>query len=366
MAGDQYAFLLPNMKGGGAERVALTLIVNFVQRGLSVDLLLMDAEGELLPLIPPQVRIIDLNAAKIRNVLRPLSKYLRHERPIGIQVSMWPLTIAGILARAMSRPSTRLIVSDHAALSRQYAGRGYFHRQFLKWSMRLLYRLADARVVVAADAANDISRLSGISRESFEVIYNPVPPPAAARDSAVEQLWGGLGPRILNVGRMNPQKNQKLLIAAFARVSRDTNARLMILGDGALRPELECQAAELGVADRVVMPGFKVDPTPFYRSADLFVLSSDYEGYPLVLIEAMQCGTSIVSTDCLSGPSEILNGGDFGRLTPCGDAARLAQAIADALLCPTEPAKLKTRARELSAGAADRYLELMTGSLETS
>ena len=360
MKSGRFAFLLPDMNGGGAERVALTLIDDFVRRGLSVDLLLMNAEGVLLPLIPPQVRVIDLNAARIRNVLRPLSKYLRREKPIGIQVSMWPLTVAGILARTISRTSTRVIVSDHAALSRQYAGRGFLHRQFLKWSMRLLYRHADARVVVAADAANDISRLSGIPRDSFEVIYNPVPPAVGVGDSAAEQLWGGDGHRILNVGRMNPQKNQSLLIDAFARLSRDTNARLMILGDGALRPALERRAAELGLAGRVVMPGFKVDPTPFYHSADLLVLSSDFEGYPLVLIEAMQCGTPIVSTDCLSGPSEILSGGEFGWLTPCGDAARLAEAMAAALVSPTDPGKLKTRANELSAGAADRYLELMS------
>jgi glycosyltransferase involved in cell wall biosynthesis len=356
----RFAFLLPDMRGGGAERVALTLMRDFVGRGYSVDLIVMRARGELLALLPVQVRVIDLNAQRVRNLVRPLSKYLRDERPVALQVSMWPLTIAGILARILSRSHTRLIVSDHAALSKEYAERGFFHRQFLKWSLRLFYPRADARVVVAKETARDLSQLSGLPADRFEVIYNPIAPPTPIKvDPAVDQLWGGDGHRILNVARMNPQKNQKLLIDAFARLTRQINARLMILGEGALRENLERQASELGVGDCVIMPGFRLDPTPFYRSADLFVLSSDFEGYPLVLMEAMQCGLSIVSTDCLSGPSEILNGGEFGWLTPCGDSERLTEGMLVALKSPMVPGKLKARAEELSAHAAENYLKVM-------
>ena len=361
MRSARLALLLPDMGGGGAERVALTLIRSFVARGHSVDLLLKNAHGDLLRFLPEGVRVLDLEASRVRNVVRPLARYLRQERPDAIQVSMWPLTVAAIIARKLSGTRTRLIVSDHAALSRQYAGRGLVHRQLLKWTIRLFYPWADARVVVAADAGRDLALLSGLPLGAFEVIYNPVDPVRRqAPDPEVERLWGGPGSRILNVGRLAAQKNQRLLLDAFARLAAGREARLLILGEGQLRGQLERRAAELGIADRVAMPGFRIDPQPFYESADLFVLSSDFEGYPLVLIEALQCGLPIVSTDCPTGPSEILAGGEAGRLVPCGDAAGLAEAMAAELQSTREPEVLKARAAELSRDAAERYLELMT------
>lgn len=360
MARRRLAFLLPDMGGGGAERVALTLIRHFLAKGYSVDLLLMRASGELLPLVPPQVNVTDLGAKRIRDVVHPVANYLADAKPAAMQVSMWPLTVSGIVARMLSRSDTRIIVSDHAALSQQYADRGFWHRKMLKWSMRLFYPRADARVVVAAATAKDLSQLSGLPEGAFEVIHNPVEAPSDGPiDPEVEKMWGSARHRVLNVGRLNPQKNQQLLLESFARIAADRDARLIILGEGALRQQLEQRARELGISDRVIMPGFRLDPAPFYRSANLFVLSSDYEGYPLVLIEAMHCGLSVVSTDCPTGPVEVLNFGEFGGLAPCGDSSKLAETMIAGLDDPTDPSKLKTRAALLSANAADRYLELM-------
>ena len=122
------------------------------------------------------------------------------------------------------------------------------------------------------------------------------------------------------------QKNHALLLRAFALLERP-DARLMLLGNGELEPDLRRLAAELGIADRVIFAGFHPDPTPFYRTADLFVLSSDYEGFGNVIVEALACGTPVVSTDCPSGPAEILADGEFGALVPVGDAQALARAI---------------------------------------
>jgi len=364
MPSDRLAFLLPDMGGGGAERVALSLIKSFVARGYRVDLLLMSVRGELLPLLPAEVEIIDLGATRIRGVVRPLAKYLARARPAALHISMWPLTVAGVIAGLVSRSRTRIIVADHSALSKQYAGRGSAHRRFLRWSMRLLYPRADARVVVAVDTARDLSALSGLPLESFEVIHNPVDPPNSASPAPdIALLWSGTtGRRILSVGRMTAEKNQLLLLEAFAELAESSDVRLAILGDGALRGELEKRARKLGVADRVNMPGFVIDPAPYYRSANLFVLSSNFEGYPLVLIEAMRCGLPIVSTDCVSGPAEILGGGEFGRLAPCNDPDALAAAMQAELATPTDAKLLEARAEELSgAHTTARYLELMTG-----
>ena len=357
------AFLLTDMRGGGAERVALRLIEDFVRLGHKVDLVLMEAEGELMPLVPHGVRIVDLGAGRIRDVMLPLRRYLRRERPDALQISMWPLTIIGIAAHRLARSKARLLVSDHIALSKQYPS-GLVGSVLLPLSIRLFYPLADARIVVSARGADDLARLSGIARDRIEVIYNPVAEPPAGQSTtpAIESLWATGDKRILTVGSLKEQKNHALLIRAFALVARSRPAKLMIVGEGPLRGALEELARDEGVGNRVILPGFAADPWPYYASADLFVLSSDYEGFGLVLVEAMRSGLNPVSTDCEAGPREILCDGRLGRLVPCGDAEALAEAMLAGLDSPADVQALRARADEISGPAASaRYLELMTG-----
>jgi glycosyltransferase involved in cell wall biosynthesis len=356
------AFLLPDMRGGGAERVALKLIEDFVALGHRVDLVLMAAEGDLIPLLPPGVRVIDLGAARIRDVLLPLRRYLRREKPDAIQISMWPLTVIGILAHRLARSRARLVVSDHIMLSRQYA-LGRLGSKLLGLSIRLFYPMADARVVVSKQAGDDLARLSGIARDSIELIYNPVavPPAGSGTTAEIEKLWSTRDARILTVGSLKEQKNHQLLIRSFAQLLRSKPAKLMILGEGDQRGPLAALAEAEGVADKMLMPGFTADPWPFYSSADLFVLSSDYEGFGLVLVEAMRSGVPVVSTDCEAGPREILADGAYGRLVPCGDVEALAEAMRQALDNPSDAQALKARAEEISGPRSSaRYLELMT------
>ena len=358
------AFLLPDMRGGGAERVALRLMEDFVAAGHEVQLVLMEARGELMPLLPPEVRVFDLHARRIRNVIFPLRRYFREEQPDAIQVSMWPLTVMGVVAHRLSRSRARVVLSEHITLSKQYAYLGRIAWAQLRQSIRFFYPLADARIAVSRQAADDLARISGIPRETIDVVYNPVgaPPDDAAPGPDIEAFWGGAPARIITVGSLKEQKNHKLLISSFARLARTRPARLMILGEGELRGELEQLARDEGVAEHVVMPGFFADPWPFYLSANLFALSSDYEGYPLVLIEAMRAGLPIVSTDCERGPDEILAGGRFGALVPCGNAEAFAAAMARMLDDPTDAQILRDRAESLSGqDTSDRYLQLMTG-----
>ena len=358
------AFLLPNMRGGGAERVALRLMKDALAQGHAVDLLLMAAEGELMPLVPPGVRVIDLHAPRIRNVLAPLIRYFRRERPEGIQISMWPLTSIGVIAHRAAGSEAKVVVSEHIALSKQYGHFDAIRRGLLRQSIRRTYPMADARVAVSAQAADDLAAVSGIARSSITTIYNPVEQPdeTSLHDPAVERLWADSPARIITAGSLKAQKNQALLIEAFALVRRQRPAKLMILGEGELREELTALIAARGLGDDVVMPGFVLEPWPYYASADLFALSSDYEGFGLVLVEAMRCGLPVVSTDCEAGPREILVDGAYGRLVPTGDAAALATAMLDTLDAPSDPERQRRRAEEISgAGAVGQYLELMTG-----
>jgi len=354
------SFFLPDFVAGGAERVALTQIEWFLEHGCEIDLVLARATGELLELLPKEVAVFDLQAKRLRNTILPLVGYFRERRPDAMQAFMWPITCNAVIAHRLSGSSSRLILSDHTTMSLAHAHLGPVRRAVLRQSIRHLYPLADARISVSSDAADDLARLSGIDRQSLTVIYNPVPrPPKRIRPA--DDWWPANGARILTVGKLKRVKNHRLLLDAFARLAAKRDAQLMIVGNGALTDELMSQSAELGIADRLIMPGLALDPWPYYASADLFVLSSDHEGYPVVLIEALLSGVNVVSTDCRSGPREILDGGRFGRLVPVGDAESLAQAMGEALDRPIEGQSLKRRAAELCEGSLEAYREIMMG-----
>ncbi len=358
------AVLIPNMRGGGAERVALNLAGDFLAAGHMVDLVVMEATGELMPLLPPQVRVIDLGARRVRSAIRPLIGYLRSERPDAVQVSMWPLTVAAVIAHRLARSSSRLLLSEHVPLSRQYARWGRIHMMILRSSVGLFYPLADARVAVSERAADDLARVGGLDRATIEVIYNPIAPPPpldVAPGANIEAFWGpGDFKRILSVGSLISSKNYRLLIEAFAKLRQHVSAKLMIVGEGELRRDLQALAAQLHVADDVLLPGFQAEVWPFYDAADLFVLSSDYEGFGNVLVEALFRGLPVVSTDCESGPREILDGGAYGTLVPCNDRSALSDAMVAALGAPRDKQRLQARARSLSGeGNSGRYLDFM-------
>lgn len=350
---------------GGAERVALRLMRSFLDAGERVHLVLMQKTGELLGQVPADVEIFDLRAMRVRHAVRPLASYLKNYSPDAVQARMWPLTVAAIIARQLARSGARLVVSDHTVLSKQYP-KWTPAWVLLRLTTRLFYPRADVRLVVAQAVADDLAGLSGIGRDRFEVVRNPVedPPTNLRTTPVVEALWGKAAARLITVGILSNAKNHALLIRSFARVlERRPESKLMLVGEGPLKEELKGLSRELGVADQVIFAGFVADPWPYYASADLFVLSSDREGYPNVLVEALQAGIPVVSTDCGSGPVEILDGGHFGRLLAVGDEIALAEAMDEELRSPTPRGVLLKRAAELSGPtAAGRYLELLLGS----
>jgi len=276
--------------------------------------------------------------------------------------AMWPLTVIAPLMR-LTNYCGRIVVSEHNNLTVQYGKWGKIHRGTLRSSMAVSYRLADARVAVSSGVADDIARLSCVKRNRFNVIYNPVPPRGTPDDATltqIEAVWNvSPGARIVTVGSLKAQKNHSLLLQSCARLDHP-KARLMILGKGSGETTLRKLAADLGIAERVIFAGFHPDPTPFYQTADLFVLSSDYEGFGNVIVEALACGTPVISTDCPSGPAEILDDGKYGRLVPPRDPDSLAEAMQKALLASHDHALLMHRAGQFApVSAAKQYLDLL-------
>lgn len=354
--------LLPDLGAGGAERVALTLAREFVRRGVVVELVLCRAVGELLSEVPSEMRVIDLDAPRFRNLLMPLVAYLRAERPGAMLASMWPLSGIAAMAKALSRSGCRLVVAEHTNLSRSGTVRGLadvVHRRF----GRLLYAPADAIVTVSQGVRRDLLERTGVSPGAVSVIHNPVSPPrgAGAPDPAILDAWRRGDPAVIAVGALKEAKDHANLLHAFARLRGGRpGARLLILGEGPLRGDLKELAGAMGLGESLAMPGYVPDPYLYLERADLFVLSSSWEGLPTALIEALIAGVPVVSTDCPSGPSEILENGRYGRLVPVDDPQALAAAMAEALDASHDRDALRRRGAEFSVEqAADRYLALL-------
>ena len=350
--------VLPDLRPGGAERLHVDLALAWRNLGVTTTFVVRQRKGELLDQLPRTSSVIDLGARRVRNAFFPLVRYLKETPPDALIAAMWPLTVLAPLAAKFAGYKGRTIVSEHSPLSLAYAHKGQLHRLAMRLSQRAAYPLADARIAVSAGVAEDIARLSGLPSGAFTVIHNP-----AARgnvDLAAPRprlLGSSPGPVILSVAMFKPVKRHDLLLEAFARLPESLDARLCLIGDGAQRAELEQKALALGISDKVLMPGFIADLGPWYANADLFVLSSDYEGFGNVIVEALEYGVPVVSTDCPVGPREILAGGRFGKLVPPGDADELARAMILTLGEDADHTALRERARDFAlADIARRYL----------
>ncbi len=349
---------------GGAERMTVNLAGELARRGHVVDLVLVERTGPLLAEIPASVNVVDLGAKRARGAVRRLRRYLRAERPAALLSVAFQSNILAMTAMLGLRERPRTVLSVRNAYSATLAANPPLTRMLLKVATRLLYPRADWVVGIARGTAEDLRRHAGLSGERVRAIYNPVLAPEfdeLAAEPADPSIVGDRGaPVIVSAGRLTKQKDQATLIRAFAELARRRPARLLLLGEGELRPRLEALARELGVAERVSLPGALPNPFPYMREADLFVLSSAWEGFGNVLVEAMATGTAVISTDCPHGPREILEDGKWGALVPVGDPAKLAEAMERAL--DRGGIDARPRAREFTvARAADLYLDLMLG-----
>lgn len=391
------AFLLDNLSGGGAEKVILNLAAGFAGRGHHVDLLVCKVEGVLRNHIPAGVNLVPLkrvstlfgvaaaigadprggrdvlgvvfNRRKLPKAFRFIPAISRHLRrhQTSLLVSALPKSnINAMLAKRLSGVNTRVVVGAHIHLSAQdvdAASRGKDRIRALRTLMRRHYLHADAVVAVSQGVARDTRRYLGLPDAAVETIYNPV---AAREIAALSEEPAGHDwldhrdrPVVLGIGRFVPQKDFPLLLRAFAQLRRKRPVRLVLLGGDEAsadqvrhRKELEALATDLGIQEDLCMPGYKENPYPYFRRASVFALSSRFEGFGNVLVEALFCGCPVVSTDCPSGPAEILKDGEYGHLVPVGDERAMAEALGEAIDTPFDDRDLRARAEEFSVGSS--------------
>ena len=224
------------------------------------------------------------------------------------------------------------------------------------------YKFSDEIVAVSEGVADDLSKVIGIERGKIEVIYNPVVSKELIQKSnePVNHPWFlSDTPVILSVGNLRPQKNFGLLLKSFKSLLREEDAKLIIAGEGPQREYLEKQVQNLNLDDDVELPGYVENVYSYMSCADLFTLSSNREGLPTVLIEALACGCPVVSTDCPSGPREVLKNGKYGKLVPVGDSYQLTKAMKSSLANNHDTQKLMNVAKRYSTEKAyDNYESL--------
>jgi glycosyltransferase involved in cell wall biosynthesis len=373
-------------------RSFLQLANGFIDRGYRVELVLCRAVGPYLADINPAIEVVELEPesgvrARIRALfLSPgavgalllpvllarkpppvlpymfsLARHLEEARPDVLLAGKTHTNMLAIWGNRLASNSTRVVISERTSLSMEIRSAKKWRWRHVAALVGTLYPLADAITSVSEGVSDDLAETAGLARETITTIYNPVARPEIYEKANLQPdhpyFNAGGPPVVVAAGRLTEQKQFPVLLDAFARVRMQTDARLLILGEGRDRSSLQVKIQQLGLEPFVSMPGFSDNPYAHMAKAAVFVLSSAWEGLPGVLIEALVCGCPVVSCDCPSGPREILAGGKFGELVPVGDVDGLARAILTVLENPPDRQPLRSRGAEFSLEASvEKYL----------
>lgn len=356
------AIFIPSFRGGGAEKNAVLLANEITKMGYKVDLIVTSDEGPFANDVDSTVNIVNFDCVRVLSALIPLSRYLRQSPPRALLSFMKHANLISILAKLLSNTKTRLVISEQNSPS--HAGKWLDRYVLAPVISPLLYPLADAIVCVSDGVRRDLSKTVTVNEEKLLTIHNPVDLENIEQQAREELSDPWLDdPEIktlITTGRLVPQKDFYTLLRAVATIPKHLNWKLIVLGTGSLEHELKTLAAELGLEENIKWQGFVQNPFKWMARSDLFVMSSAWEGFGNVLIEAMACGTQVISTNCPSGPSEILEDGKWGTLVAVGDHTALAEAITHQL---TTPVFKNVRVRSAHFGSPivlENYLEVLS------
>lgn len=348
----KFLFYMPALAGGGAERVWAVLASAFARAGHEVIFAVDFDRPENRSFLDSRVRLVTLNPNHALAVLK-LAALIRRERPDATLSGIGAANLKHTVAALLAGRARRALISYH----------GFFPsepQRLSRWGNQLtplLTRITGRAVAVSDGLRNALVGDHGAEPRRTQRIHNPVDPLGAPEHLPREAL-AAREPLVLFVGRLVVDKDLPTLIAAFARVTHP-GARLDIVGDGPLRPELEAQVAAAGLAGRVSFRGYIADPAAAYRAARCLVLTSRFESFGNAVAEALAHGLPVVTT-AAAGPAEIIEQGRYGTIVPIGDADGVARALDAALADPGDPAPRQAKARQFSVdNAARAYLELI-------
>ncbi len=356
----------PSYGDGGVERMTVNLAHGFSDAGIRVDFIVPHQTAPYLSALQHKVNFITPPANTSQH-LHWLVRYLDSSHPDVLMPLKQQAAICAIKAKKQSRAETKIVVRTGTALASRFALRGTFFltRWFKSRKLKHYYQQADGHITVALGSRKELHELIQIPEEAITVIKNPVITPALLKlqHATIDHPWfaPSSAPLIMGMGGFRTQKDFSTLINAFARLRGSRPCRLLLAGKGRQRKRLLKLCHQLGIQDDVCFPGFIDNPYPWLKRADLFVLSSLWEGSPNVLTEALALGTPVVATDCISGPGEILQDGKYGELVPLGDPQTMSDAMARALDKPLSREQLAEAARDYTLEAStNSYIRAFT------
>jgi glycosyltransferase involved in cell wall biosynthesis len=357
MKNKKISILLSSFSSGGTERAMLNLGEAFADKGFNVEFLLAIKEGEFLEQAASRFRIVDLHLNRTYELPFKLLLYVTSNHPFILISNNWKHSLCACLARLFF-PFFKLIVVEHGSPTVYPSSKWIF-----TFVGSIFYRLTTKVVAVSSGVAKGIKQCTfGLSKKVI-VIYNAINPDGYKLIEPEKKTNIG-SYTVITVGRLVAEKNHNLLFEALAIAILQVDIKLIIIGVGPLEQILKDRAYSLGILDRIQFVGFHPRPHELLSKSDLFVLSSDHEGMGNVLVEALSCGLPIVSTDCPSGPREVLMDGKYGVLVRAGDAIALASAIVSALSCEKSPEiQRKGAERFLPEKIASQYLTILGISL---
>jgi glycosyltransferase involved in cell wall biosynthesis len=325
------AIYLHDLSGGGVERQSLVIAEELRRRGADVTLVLHSPRGPLLDQVPAGVPVCDLKSTRTMEDIPRLAEFLRRNKPDILLANFDLNNIAALIAKAMSLSATKVVICQHNRVFDPFLIPERSLYRYVGLGYRALAPFMSMAVAVSSGLAEELQQVGGIPRRRIVTINNPVIGPDFAQraEAPVDHLWlhDPRHPVFITAGRMVPQKDHATLLQALALHRRRTASRLLFLGVGPLEAELRGMTTALGLDGAVDFLGFRSDAPAWIRHADAFVLSSRSEGFGNVLVEALGCGTPVISTDCVCGPGDILEHGRYGVLVPPADPAAMAQAM---------------------------------------
>ena len=326
------SFVIPNLNGGGAEKVLCSILNELVKtkNNYIVHLILVKKEGVYIDSLDERVIIFDLKQLNVRNSLVGIANYLKSEKPDFFVSSLDYMNLVSSFAHLISRSESKLILWEHNHLS-IHSKKTISKSSILnKLIVRYFYIRSSKIISVSKGVKNDLVKNFNIPKNKITTCYNPgydidIFDKSLNSDPDIPKF----GEYIISVGRLSKQKNYSNLLKAFNYLKKNNKKKikLVIVGEGPEYNNIIENIKSFGLTKDVVLVGFKKNPFPLIMNASVFVLSSDNEGFGLVLVEALALGKQIVSTDCQSGPKEILKNGEFGQLVPVGNYKRLAVSI---------------------------------------
>ena len=328
-------FLSLDLRYGGAEKVIATLSNEFARSGREVTIVTFFEHNDFTHALDPRIRLQTLSIKNFKISFFSLSHFIYKNRFDNFIANIWPLTVFSFLIRLIS-PRTNLIYVEHCILSEQYKDKNFLFRVLQNFSIRAFYRFAHHIVSVSSGVQDDLIGY-GAPSNKMSVIYNPLMPSLAnSREPLNPEIlnWMKGSPiNLIAIGQLKKVKNFLNLIKSVDILINQNKQklRLVILGDGEERAVMEKAIKSYNLEHSIFLPGWVDDPMPYLRLSDLLILSSDYEGFGLVIVEALSVGVNVVSTNCKTGPSEILKDGEFGFLCKVGNALSLANSVNIAL-----------------------------------